>query len=199
MDTEETKTEEEKVEPTTTEETTEEVEPSKPPEVPEPEARFQEPEPSKTAKPEPDELPDEDEDVVDEDDRKIIATQVAKELERRGIGKADPRLQEIKDTIDVDNYIAANPDYGKYRQSMLTYIKHSAYSNIPVKNIAAIVSANDAQMIGARKEREAQAQVASTKGGGTTVRPTEGAVKDWTKATPEEVAAKTAEVLGRNL
>jgi hypothetical protein len=76
-------------------------------------------------------------------------------------------------------------------------MKHPAYKNIPVKNIAAIVAARDLQKIGAMKEREAQRKANETRGGGSSARPTPGAGKDWHRAPKAEVEAKKAEVLGR--
>lgn len=154
----------------------------------EPEVRVKPPE---TPKPQ-DKPPDQNQDVLDLDDRKTIGEEVEKI-----VAPLKTSVQDSKDTTEVDAFIRENPDYAKYRTQMLTYIKHSTYSDVPAGNIAAIVAAKDQQAIGAQRERDAASKVDKTKGGGDSARPTSGKEKDWGTASKEDFQAKQAEVLGR--
>jgi hypothetical protein len=160
------------------------------PEVPEkiePEVRGTGPEPT----PEPKKEEGEDEEVLPED-KKVISRVVSEAL-----SPLQKQLQEQADQAELTNFVTENPEYAKYKQSITVYMKHPAYRNIPVKNIAAIVASKDLQKIGAQKEREAQAAANATKGGGSSARVAPGG-KDWTKASKEEFEAKRAEVFGRH-
>lgn len=134
------------------------------------------------------------EDELDPDDRVVIE----KEVEKR-VGPLEKKLQEQTDTVEVNAFIADNPDFAKYKAAMIKYISHSAYSNIPVANIARIVAGKDLMKMGAKQEREAQKKAADSKSAGSNVRPSKGGVVDWTKASDEEVEAETAKVLGHEV
>jgi len=136
---------------------------------------------------------DQEEDEISPEDEKTIGKIVDKR-----VGDKLSQIQKIQDESEVDAFIRAKPEYGKYRNSMLKYMSHEAYKNIPVHNIAAIVSARDLQKIGAQKEREAQRKANETKGGGSTVRKPGGAV-DWRTAPKEEFEAQKAKVLGQQV
>lgn len=134
-----------------------------------------------------------DVEVTDEDEKKISKV-VAKQLESQ---RAE--LQKMKDEAEVSSYIADNPQLKPYRAAILKYMSHPAYSNIPVKNIAAIVAADKLIKIGAQKEREAQEKVRETQvNKGATVRKQTDQGIDWSKATPEEVQAQLRKIRGIN-
>ena len=112
--------------------------------------------------------------------------------------KVDETIRPIKDKQEVDDYVRDNPQFSKYAPVILKYMQNPAYANIPVKNIAPMVAANDLMKLGAKMEREAQAKVNSTKDGGTQVRkPSGGAKVDWATASKDEFAAQKAKVLGQ--
>ena len=134
----------------------------------------------------------EEEEETDPEDKKVIGGIVKQQLKEAGVGEA-------KDQIEVDSFIRDNPEYSKYRAAALKYMKNSSYNNIPAHNIMAIVASRDQQKIGAKKEREAAEQAKSTQGGGTTIRKADGGKTDWHKATPEQVEAQKAKVLGHRM
>jgi hypothetical protein len=141
--------------------------------------------------PKKEEAEDDDEEVLPED-KKVISRVVSEAL-----SPLQKQLQEQADQAELTNFISSNPDYAKYKPAIEVYMKHPAYRNIPVKNIATIVAAKDLQKMGAQKEREAQAAANATKGGGSTARLVPGQ-KDWSTATKEEFEAKKAEVFSRH-
>jgi len=134
------------------------------------------------------EAKDKDDDEVDPDDEKVIEKIVAKKLKEAG-------LSTTKDQVEVDAYLRANPDFGKYRSVMLKYLAHPAYRNIPVSNVAAIVAAKDMQKLGAKKEREVSKKAKATQSGGSSARKADGGKIDWFKASSKEVEAEVSKVL----
>ncbi len=133
---------------------------------------------------------EDDEDVLPEDEAAIT------KVVNKRIAPFENQVKQQQDVIDVNNLIVSRPEYAPYREQILAYAKHDAYKQIPIHNIAAIVTAKDQQKIGARKEREAQKKVAETKEGGTTARPVDGKKIDWHNATADDYKAKRAEVFG---
>jgi hypothetical protein len=144
------------------------------------------------AKPVKKEGEDEDDEEVLPEDKKVISRVVGEAL-----GPLQKQLQDQADQAELTNFVSTNPEYAKYKQSIEVYMKHPAYKNIPVKNIAAIVASKDLQKLGAQKEREAREAAEATRGGGSTARSTPGQ-KDWSTASKEEFEAKKAEVFGRH-
>ncbi len=134
-----------------------------------------------------------DEDI-DPDDKATINKVVDEKL--KPVSGALERLQKLEDEKEVDTFLQSKPEFSKYRTSILKHISHPAYKQIPVHNIATMVAAKDLEKIGAQKERDAQKKVNETKGNGTGGRKQSGKV-DWSTASPEEYAAKRAEVLGQ--
>lgn len=129
---------------------------------------------------------------VDDEDKKAIRAEVE--------GYMSPIIkqqQEQQDRIEVDTFLAANPDYVKYKAAIVEHIKDPAYSKIPVDRIAKMIASDDLMKIGARKEREAQAKAKATQGGGTSARQPQGAQKDWGGESKEAFEAKRAEVLSQ--
>jgi hypothetical protein len=147
--------------------------------------------PAEPPKKEESEEEEEDEKVLPED-KKVISRVVSEAL-----SPLQKQLQEQTDKAELTNFVSDNPEFAKYKPAIEVYMKHPAYRNIPVKNIATIVAAKDLQKLGAQKEREAQAAANATKGGGNTARVEPGA-KDWSSASKEEFEAKKAEVFGRH-
>jgi hypothetical protein len=156
----------------------------------------------KTKKPkvvEEDEGDEEDGDVDPDDEKtigKVVKTAI-KPIEDK-LDAQTKRSQKLADEAEVDAHIRDNPEYKKYRGVILKYMKHPSYDNIPAASVAAIVSAEDQQKIGAKKEREAAEKVKETQGGGSSSRKPEGGKIDWDKATPKEMAAKRQEILDRS-
>jgi len=131
-----------------------------------------------------------EDDDADPEDIATIDRVVQKRLAEAGVGDA-------KDQLEVDSYLRDNPEYGKYRANALKYMK--VHPSLVARDAVAIVSAGDLQKIGAQKEREAAEKAKSTQGGGVSVRKPAGGQIDWSTATPEQMAAKKAEVLGHRV
>lgn len=133
----------------------------------------------------------EDEDDVDPDDAKTIEKVVDKKL-----SPLQAQIQKQNNEIEANSYISDNPEMAKHKPVILKYMAHPAYKNIPVKNIAAIVSSSDQQKIGAKKERVAAKKAADTKSKGTQARKPKGGKVDWLKAPKADYDKKLAEVKG---
>ena len=135
---------------------------------------------------------------VDLDDLKAIKKIISKETQpiAQQQQKQVQRLQGVVDTAEVNEYLRQQPELEKYRKSILKHMSHPSYSDIPVRHIAAMVSAKDQQKIGAIKEREATKKADDTKNLGTGARKPTGDAKNWGTAPVEEFNAQRAEVLG---
>lgn len=135
---------------------------------------------------------------IDPETEKLVQRVVGKQLTplQDQIKKQQEEIQAQKDKVEIDAYIAANPDFAKYRKGIEAYAQHPAYKNVPIANIATIVASKDLMKIGAQKEREAAEAAARSKGGGSSARPSGSSGKDWANASPEEVAAKRNEIMG---
>lgn len=130
-------------------------------------------------------------DEIDPDDAKTIGAVVEKQT-----ASVKQRLQETQDRVEVDEYVADNPQFSKYKPVILKHMKHPAYSKIPVKNIAAMVASEDLMKMGAKAEREAQSKADSTKTKGTTVRKPAGGSMEWNKAPQDAVEDQIRKVKG---
>jgi len=133
---------------------------------------------------------DEDEEDNDDPDDK-------KRIERIVDKRVGAKLQEIEVKQDVDSFIQNKPEYSKYRGVIIKYASHPAYSQIPIKNIAAMVASDDLMKLGAAKERDTQKKVNQTRTPGTTVRKPGGDKVNWLTMSKEEFEAKKREVLQR--
>lgn len=128
---------------------------------------------------------------IDPDDAQTIGKIVEKQT-----ASVKQRLQDTQDRLEVDQYVAQNPQFDRYKPVILKYMKHPAYSRIPVKNIAAMVAADELISMGAKAEREAQIKADSTKTKGTMARKPVGAKTDWKKAPKEAFEAQRRKVMG---
>ena len=143
------------------------------------------------------------EDVYNEEDQSSDEELVAEDREainkvtNEKIQPLAERLEYMETVSDIDSFIGSKPEYVKYRNSMVKYATHSAYSNIPIHNIAAIVASKDLERLGAEKERNIQKEVSETQGFGKTIREEPGSQNDWSKATKEDIERKRQEVLGQ--
>lgn len=131
---------------------------------------------------------------IDPEDAKTIGAVVEKQT-----AAVKQQLQDTQDRLEVDAYIKDNPQFDKYRPVILKHMKHPAYKQIPVKNIAAMVASNDLMKLGAKAEREAQAKADSSKTKGTTVRKPAGGQMDWDKAPAEAVEDQIRKVKGHRV
>ena len=143
-----------------------------------------EPETRTTSKKEDQEEKDDEEDLIDDEDEKAISKVVEKQL--KDVREKLTQVERLRDEAEVNNFIQTNPDYGKYKNSALKYMAHDAYKNIPVGNIMAMLSAKDAQKIGAKKEREASAKSKQTQSKGNTSRKVETGKTDYSTMSKEE-------------
>lgn len=137
---------------------------------------------------------DDEDDGIDPDDKKTIGKIVDKR-----VGKLDKRIQDQQDEIDVNTFVLEKPEMSKYKPVILKYMKHPAYSNIPVKNIASMVASEDLQKLGAKKERIAQKNADDTKDGGRQKRSKDMGKTDWMTAPKEAFEKKIAQVKGMQL
>lgn len=132
---------------------------------------------------------DDEDDDTDPEDKARIEKIVDK--------KIGGQITEIQRKAELDAFVGQNPEYAKYRNVIDTYKRHPDYSKIPLKNIAAMVTAREQQKIGAAKEREASKKAAETKVPGGTTPPTDSQTKNWHEAPKEDFEAQRAKVLGR--
>ena len=137
---------------------------------------------------------DDDDDDMDPEDKARI-----KKMVNKGTQGVLQRQQELEDKQSVDALIAQTPELKKYRAVALKYAKSPAYANVPIKNIMGMLSAKDQQKIGARKEREAAEKANKTKNPGNSRRSQGSGVKDWGKATDEEVEVQIARAKGQRI
>lgn len=140
-------------------------------------------------KPKDKEGEDGDEDL-DPDDEAKIGKIVKKELE------SSPALRKLENEAETNAFIAAKPEFAKYKGVILKHMEHKDYKNIPVHYIAAMVAAGDLQKMGAQKEREAAAAAAATQNKGSQVRKGGGKV-DWVNAPKDQYELQRSQVLGR--
>ena len=162
----------------------------------EPETRGGKPISKKKEKEEPEEeSEEEEEEEINPEDEKTIGKVVDRKL--KDVTETLKEVQSIKDQTEVDSFIRVRPELGKYRDVALKYMAHPAYANIPVGNIMAIVSSKDQQKLGAQKEREIQKKVNDTRQPGNPAREPGRGKFDWKNASPEDVEAQRAKVLGR--
>src|SRR3990167_6194402 len=138
---------------------------------------------------------DEGDGEIDSDDEKAISKMVAKQI--KPVQETLKRVQEMEDRAEVDSFIAVRPEFAKYRGVILKHVQHPSYANIPIHNIAAMVSAKDMQALGAAKEREAARKAAETKGGGQMQRKVTSGKTDWGKISSEDFAVQRAKVMGQ--
>lgn len=131
---------------------------------------------------------------IDPDDAKTIGSIVEKQT-----ASVKAKLQDTQDRLEVDQYVAQNPQFDRYKPVILKYMKHPAYSRIPVKNIAAMVAADELVSMGAKAEREAQIKADSTKTKGSTARTPVGAKADWKKASKDAFEAQRRKVMGMDV
>ena len=136
-----------------------------------------------------------DDSDIDEEDERTISKIVEKKL--APMSETMTRIQKLEDEKDIDSFLSSKPEYLPYRANILKHVAHSAYQNIPVHNIAAMLAAKDMMKIGAEKEREAQRKIKETGGNGFPARKFSGGI-DWGTATAEQMAAKRAEVMGHS-
>ena len=151
-----------------------------------------EPEPKtrREVKVEPSGEPDPAEEIEPED-QKTIGRIVEQKLEEAG-------LANTKNQIEVDSYIRENPDYGKYRKSILTFMSDPSYNNIPASYIASIVASKDQQKIGAERERAAAKKASETKDSGGGSRKPSGGETNWGGMPKPEFEAIKNEVIRGN-
>ena len=133
-----------------------------------------------------------EEEEINPDDEQVIK----KVVEKRIKPVADI-LQRVKDEQEVDAFLRVKPELSKYRDVIIKYVQHPAYANIPVYNIAAMVTAKDLQALGAEKEREAAKKAKDTGGDGGTQRKATSGKTDWAKASKEEFEAQKSIILGQ--
>jgi len=106
-------------------------------------------------------------------------------------------VSQLANKVEVSEFLVDKPEYRKYKNSILRHMEHEAYSNIPVHNIASMVSAKDMQKLGAEKERMTAKTVADTKSSGSTTRTPEKGETDWSSMSKEEFEKHKSEVMYR--
>lgn len=133
-------------------------------------------------------------DEIDPEEAKAIGSIVEKQT--ASVKKA---LQEAQDRLEVDTFLQDKPEFGKYKGAILKYLQHPVYSQIPVKNIATMVAANDLIKLGAEMERQAQTKAATTQTTGTQVRTAQTTGSDWTKMNKNDFEAHKRKIMGHQV
>jgi len=142
--------------------------------------------------------PKKDEEEIDPDDEARISKLVDKK-----VAPLQAQLVQRTNEAEADTFLRSPetlkkyPDASKYREAMLKYMNHPAYSRIPASNVFRIVAGDDLVKLGAQREREAAIKVKGTQVNSSSARVPQGQ-KDWGNASREEFEAKRAEVLGRS-
>lgn len=131
------------------------------------------------------------------DDAETPGDKKSDDVQAKGEEDTNARIARIENQTELNAFLVDKPEYKKYGPAILKHMNHPAYAQIPVEKIAVMLSAEDQQKIGARKEREATKKANDTKGNGTTVRKSNTGEVDWSKASPEEFAAQRAKVFGQ--
>lgn len=105
-----------------------------------------------------------DDDEIAPEDEALVSKVVDKKLE--------PLLKErreAEDKADVEAFVAANPDFAKYKAKVLRYIQHPSRANLPVESVFYEVAGPDLMKIGAKRAQAAddEAKKGRTGGGGS--------------------------------
>lgn len=131
---------------------------------------------------------------IDPEDEVTIGRVVDKRLAT--VNEKLNQIEQIRNETEVNSFLQGNPEYSKYKNSILKHVAHPAYTNIPIGNIAAMIASKDQQKIGAQKERAAAAAAKATHKTGQTVRKTGGSV-DWSNMSQADFQAQKAKILGQ--
>lgn len=141
--------------------------------------------------------PKKDEEEIDPDDEVKISRLVDKK-----VAPLQAQLIQRTNEAEADSFLRnpetlkRYPGADKYREAMLKYMNHPAYSRIPANNVFRIVAGDDLIRLGAEREREATVKAKGTQVNSSSARVPSGQ-KDWGSASKDEFEAKKAEVLGR--
>lgn len=103
---------------------------------------------------------------------------VQKMIDKKAM-EQDKVIQGQNNEIEVNNFIVENPEFKEYKETIKKYAQHPAYKNVPVDMVAKSLAFDDAQAMGATKEREAQKKAATTASPGTSARPKAGGKGVW--------------------
>lgn len=126
-------------------------------------------------------------DDMDPEDRARVQSMIDEEKV-----SANKEIQELRNAVAVGEFVRNNPEFGEYETAVAKYSQHPAFTNVPIDMIAKALAFDDAQAMGAKKEREAQVKVAETKSPGTTVRK-KSAGKDISKMSNKEFEKHVAQ------
>ena len=137
---------------------------------------------------------DDDDDDTDQEDKKVIDRRI-----QRRLSPLAKDLKKAKIQSELDGYLLDNPEHKKYKKVILKYktTPNSVYADVPVHRIAKMVSYEDAEKQGAKREREIKEKVDKTKSGGRATRKGKTGKIDWQSMSNEEFEQKKAEMLGR--
>jgi hypothetical protein len=136
-----------------------------------------------------------DDDVDAEDEAKIskVVSRLTAPIQQQSV--------DNQNSLEAETFIRDNqekyPFASKYRQAMLQYMKHPAYSRLPVANIFKIVAGDELIKFGAEQERVASTKANSTRTVSSSARQFNNGAKNWGNASKDEFIAKREEVLGR--
>ena len=136
------------------------------------------------------EEPDDDDDLIDEDDARIIDSRISKIM--------TPLLErqaQNEDAREIAEFVQNNPDFAQYADKVARYSKHPTRREVPIASLFYEVAGEDLLRIGAERARKADDKAKdSGSGGGSGLGGGEKSVWDLT---PEEFEAKQHEVLMR--
>lgn len=124
--------------------------------------------------PEEEKPKEEEEDGMDPEEKKAIQ----KMIESKTV-EQNKEVQKLNNDIAVGEFITDNPEFNKYKAAIKKYVHHPAYKNVPIDVVAKALAYDDAQAMGAEKERKAQVKAAETRIPGATVRKDGVKAKDY--------------------
>lgn len=127
--------------------------------------------------------------VIDDDITKAVSKVVA---------PLQQTIAEQQRTLDINTFLGQHPELGAYKNTITEFAKHPNYSALSISEISRLVTAADAEKLGARKERAAAAAAAASQtGADNNHRPQDNQPKDWRTAPADDYWSKRAEVMGQ--
>ncbi len=106
-----------------------------------------------------------DEGDVDEEDAKVIKKVLGKELSRTLAPILERQIAE-EDEVEVQGFLAQNPDFKKYEAKARNYMKHPSRREVPIKAIFYEVAGDDLLKIGAERAKKANDDALRDSAGG---------------------------------
>lgn len=140
------------------------------------------------------------EDIQEDDEDLELDPTEAKSIDKhlkKHLSPLEERLQRQEHELEVSNFLLENPEYKKHKDTILKYVSHKAYKDVPVSFIAAGLASKDLLKMGAERERQAQVEAEKTKNTGGSVRTDAPQARNWMTASKGDFEAQRAKILNR--